>query len=320
MLYNTGYVCGLTTHDLPHLGNLKTIVASILEHKKTYKGRLLMNFTDLGLSVYNKAGSTNSEKVLAYNNRVIRHFILLLKKINLRPWTLDLRRASFYCDKIIKCNKQLPHLPVSDGVVLDKENDNFYLWRVGPGYPSKGCPGWHNECSTLNYYYTQNEFAHYGGYDLKQIHHKNETLLLQYLKNIKVTWHRTCPVLYKKQKMSKSLQNDIVPLNSNDQSYYDLLKKYLYAMKINETTNISQQSLKNHFYFKKQVKPTRKLRKILLKRDYMRLKGHYKAADDLRKKYFRGYSLEDIKYKTRIFKLKDYTANFIDNNSTRSVI
>lgn len=110
-----------------------------------------------------------------------------------------------------------------------KDPLDFILWQkslpVEPMWKSsygKGRPGWHIECSAMIYKYLgKNIDIHGGGNDLRYPHHESEIAQSENFtgkKPFAKLWMHTGTVMYKREKMSKSLGNLIM--------VSDLLKQY----------------------------------------------------------------------------------------------
>lgn len=210
------YVCGPTTYNHLHIGNLRPIIVFdvlrrlfvYLKYQVTY----VMNLTDIDDKIILQAKKENkSEKELA--NFYIHEVKNVLKisnviKPNLMP------RVTNYIDKIILFVEKLikkKHAYVSDGDVYFKVNSvndygilsnidinklkidlkknnnkkiDFVIWKktnTGINWNSpwgKGRPGWHTECfSIINSIFKKNIIdIHGGGFDLKFPHHENEII------------------------------------------------------------------------------------------------------------------------------------------------
>ena len=111
-----------------------------------------------------------------------------------------------------------------NGVRIDLEDNkrnplDFALWKSAkPGEISwdspwgKGRPGWHIECSVMNYYNLGEQIdIHGGGRDLIFPHHENEIAQTECVtgKNFAKYWMHNGLVKINGQKMSKSLGNSI---------------------------------------------------------------------------------------------------------------
>ncbi len=131
-----------------------------------------------------------------------------------------------------------------------KENPlDFILWQAspkgevkGPPEPSwptpwgNGRPGWHIECSAMNYDYLGEQIdIHGGGRDLIYPHHESEIAQSESFtgkKPFSQFWLHTAMVMYQGEKMSKSLGNLIM--------VSDLLKTY--------SPNVIRYFLLSHHY------------------------------------------------------------------------
>ncbi|VFP82000.1 cysteine--tRNA ligase [Candidatus Erwinia haradaeae] len=105
---------------------------------------------------------------------------------------------------------------------------DFVLWKVSkdnePSWPSPwgpGRPGWHIECSAINYTYLGDHFdIHGGGSDLIFPHHENELAQSSSAYNTPYVnyWIHSGIMIINRDKMSKSLNNFL--------SVRDILKRY----------------------------------------------------------------------------------------------
>jgi L-cysteine:1D-myo-inositol 2-amino-2-deoxy-alpha-D-glucopyranoside ligase len=129
--------------------------------------------------------------------------------------------------------KQMILISKERGADPDDPNKNnpldFILWQKSrteePFWKSpwgKGRPGWHIECSAMNYDYLGERIdIHGGGHDLMYPHHESEIAQSESYtrkKPFAAFWMHTAMLLYDGEKMSKSLGNLIM--------VSDLLKKY----------------------------------------------------------------------------------------------
>ncbi|QQG40593.1 MAG: cysteine--tRNA ligase [Candidatus Levyibacteriota bacterium] len=106
-----------------------------------------------------------------------------------------------------------------DFLLWQKSKDDEPYWKSPFG---KGRPGWHIECSAMNFEYLGKQIdIHGGGYDLIYPHHESETAQSESFTGISPFvryWLHTAMLKYQGQKMSKSLGNLVL--------VSDLLQKY----------------------------------------------------------------------------------------------
>lgn len=349
--YNA-YLCGPTLNGKLHLGNFKTFYKSILHYRDQNRGlnkNIILNITDIGESVYERAGSAqNGPKLQGYINTEVRKFIILLTNLGLKPWQIKIVRTSNYIKQIGRTINLLSGIwqatekeLIRDetGVYPDPKSTVGYLWRSGPAFnnmyflnyfntnssallqntkgPSlnrvPGIPGWHIECATIiNEHVRGSNLIHYGGADLKNIHHHNETHILNAIRpDLKIEWHRT-PVLIvedkKEQKMSKSLGNT---LNLQDHSKKDIknyFKKFLDSCSEQTNTVVSivklEEDLKNQNRGKVLNLRKRKykvLKRLLCSRIKQKKAGNFKNADLIREKLKPLYIIKDLKDRSVVY-------------------
>ncbi|WGH27578.1 MAG: cysteine--tRNA ligase [Candidatus Shikimatogenerans bostrichidophilus] len=100
-----------------------------------------------------------------------------------------------------------------DFAIWKKANNNTMKWNSPWGI---GYPGWHLGCSTMSNKYLGNYFdIHGGGLDLKFPHHECEISQCNVINNNKYNlakfWIHTNMLIINNKKMSKSLNNYIIP-------------------------------------------------------------------------------------------------------------
>lgn len=208
------YVCGPTTYNFLHIGNLRPIIVFDVFRRLFiylgYKVNYVMNLTDIDDKIILQAKKENkSEKELTsfYINEIKKDFKKSnILKPNLMPKVTDyINKIIIFIEKLIEkgfayvldgdvyFNVNL----VNDYGILSK-NDisklkinfkknnkkklDFVIWKktnIGINWVSpwsKGRPGWHTECfSIVNSIFKKNIIdIHGGGFDLKFPHHENE--------------------------------------------------------------------------------------------------------------------------------------------------
>lgn len=318
MIKRDGYICGPTVHDTPHLGNLKTFYHGISHFKKNYpKKRLVMNITDIGDKIYQKAQTKNIPPNLVINFYT-KKFIRILKLIGLKPETIDFHRASFHLKKIKKDIKKIMSLDFWSTIVDDtgvrgvsirnynnwtshseisdmsERSRDFCLWRGHKTYnffkfgyndrTIEGIPGWHNQCATLVDLFMKDAFVHYGSIDLKSIHHKNQSDIFNSLNKKEVNWVYIQPIMVKKEKLSKSLKN-YKALWFEVPKGWSYIRKWLESRSINKKTNLDIVELENYGVEQKNIclrrtnHKIKHIKKYCLKRENLKKRKLYDLAD-----------------------------------------
>lgn len=130
---------------------------------------------------------------------------------------------------------------------------DFVLWKMSkPGEPmwdspwGKGRPGWHIECSAMNYKYLGEVFdIHGGGSDLIFPHHENEiaqsccALHSDYVKY----WMHSGMMMINKEKMSKSLGNFFTIRELLEKYDGEVLRYFLLSAQYRSQLNYSVDNL-----------------------------------------------------------------------------
>ncbi|SJZ54799.1 class I tRNA ligase family protein [Mycoplasmopsis verecunda] len=147
---------------------------------------------------------------------------------------------------------------------LKKSPFDFALWKktkVGVTHPSpfsNGRPGWHTECAVLINKHFENDGVdiHSGGMDLTFPHHENENIQFLALtgNNIAKNWLRTGQINLNGIKMSKSLQNVILPKDFLNTYSADVLKTIFLQNGFTSEINIDEDSLKSVTTFLNKIK------------------------------------------------------------------
>lgn len=319
MLKRKGYLCGPTVYDTPHIGNIKTFYTAIKHFytHRTSREILLLNYTDIGDKIYDRAGI--GQGLIPYINHYTRKTTDLLKQLGLKPWVLDIHRASLNIKKIKKdislilkhpsWSTKIDALGIRGLLNCEKEQDfdwsdcttdfpdkstaaDFSLWRSGK-YPlfkfnnsiPAGIPGWHNECASLVHHYCDNSFTHYGGVDLKQLHHKNECALFSALGDHQVKWIHVQPIcvsLDSRQKMSKS-KNTGLSIRAEDCKKWIPFLDSLSMKKVNIVNPVFIKSEKR-LLVKPHMRSKRKILSYFYKRQNAKIHKNFSVADQLRSK------------------------------------
>lgn len=153
-----------------------------------------------------------------------------------------------------------------NGVRIENDEEkqsplDFALWKSAkPGEPhwsspwGEGRPGWHIECSVMNYTAFGNQIdIHGGGRDLIFPHHENEIAQSESLtgKPFAKYWTHNGLIKVNGQKMSKSLGNSIVLEELHNKYHPEVVKfallQFGYRSDINITDNLFPQA-EEHIY------------------------------------------------------------------------
>ena len=157
-----------------------------------------------------------------------------------------------------------------DGVRIENDEEknealDFALWKSAkPGEPywespwGKGRPGWHIECSVMNYAtFGQQIDIHGGGRDLVFPHHENEIAQSESLtgKPFAKYWVHNGLIRVNGQKMSKSLGNSLLMKDLRSKYHIESIKFALlqnsYHTDINITDNLFPEAEKHLYDFYK---------------------------------------------------------------------
>ena len=151
--------------------------------------------------------------------------------------------------KDIEENKKNP----LDFALWKSAKPNEIYWESPWG---KGRPGWHIECSAMNYYHLGEQIdIHGGGRDLIFPHHENEIAQTEALtgKNFAKYWLHNGLIKVNGQKMSKSLGNSIYLKDILDKYDSEVIRFALlqtnYKNDINITDNFFTDALKHMLNF-----------------------------------------------------------------------
>ncbi|MDH3004627.1 MAG: cysteine--tRNA ligase [Candidatus Shikimatogenerans sp. JK-2022] len=197
-------------------------------------------------------------------NKFLGYYGKILNNINIKNNKKLKNKFSIYKKKIF------------DFVLWKKNKNNIIKWS-SPW--SKGVPGWHIGCTTMSNKLLGDYFdIHGGGIDLKFPHHESEIILSNFINNntnnLAKYWLHTNILTIKNKKMSKSLNNLILPydiikgkfkITNNNNINPFILKLYLiqthYRKKISfsykylKTTTINYLNLLKIFKIIKLIKP-----------------------------------------------------------------
>lgn len=168
-----------------------------------------------------------------------------------------------------------------DGVRIDNDEEkndplDFALWKsTKPGEPywtspwGNGRPGWHIECSVMNYATFGDQIdIHGGGRDLVFPHHENEIAQSESLtgKPFAKYWTHNGLIRVNGQKMSKSLGNSLLMRDLREKFHIESIKFALlqnsYHTDINITDNLFPEAEKHLFEFYKVLQSAQTLGKL----------------------------------------------------------
>ncbi|MBN4083397.1 class I tRNA ligase family protein [Mycoplasma sp. CSL10137] len=161
-------------------------------------------------------------------------------------------------------NQQIDKMKFEDSDHQKRFPADFALWKdtnIGVKYNSPfglGRPGWHTECVALIYkHFKENGVDfHGGGMDLTFPHHENENIQFFSItgKDLSKNWLRTGQININGIKMSKSLQNVILPKDFIEAYSADHLKVIFLLSNLTSEINIDENLLNNASLFLKKIK------------------------------------------------------------------
>lgn len=280
------YVCGVTVSDLCHVGHARTfiffdVLVRYLQYCG-YKTNYIRNITDIDDKIIKKSIKLN-QSIKVFTNLMIKYMHQDFLSLNILPpnkepkVTDNIKEIIDIIKKIILFN--YAYISVNGDVMfhvnkfknygklslqkINKLNSNnifkennidFVLWKISkinePGWESpwgKGRPGWHIECSTINYKYLKKNFdIHGGGSDLIFPHHENEIAQSMCInKKYFNYWMHTGMVIINNKKMSKSLNNfftikEILKKYDNETLRYFLMSRHYRSPILFNIKNIMQ--------------------------------------------------------------------------------
>ncbi|CAL4323375.1 cysteine--tRNA ligase [Buchnera aphidicola] len=264
------YVCGVTVYDFCHIGHARTFIFFDVVYRYFreigYKVKYVRNITDIDDKIIKKAKLKNIHyKILTQNMIHEMNFdfnSLNILKPTFEPLVTDhISEIIFFISTLLK--KKFAYINIHGDVVFSiksfknygelsrkyhqkknfknfcfcKKND-FILWKNrknkkdffwdSPWGP--GRPGWHIECSVINYkYFGKNLDLHGGGSDLIFPHHENENAQSSCFNQKKYVnyWMHTGMIILKNKKMSKSFGNIFLIKELKKQFFSDSIRYYL---------------------------------------------------------------------------------------------
>jgi cysteinyl-tRNA synthetase len=202
------YVCGPTTYNLVHIGNMRGPVFFDVVRKvfkaHGYRVKYVTNFTDVDDKMIAEAKKVGEDDPIQLSARFVHEyytdlFALGVEKADFYPKVsthipeiIDGKDGSVYFDVLsypgyLKLSGRhmddlLDESRQDETVKAKRDPRDFALWKAAKsGEPSwdspwgPGRPGWHIECSVMSAYYLGPSFdIHGGGQELKFPHHENE--------------------------------------------------------------------------------------------------------------------------------------------------
>ncbi|NIH16506.1 MAG: cysteine--tRNA ligase [Buchnera aphidicola (Periphyllus lyropictus)] len=275
------YVCGVTVYDYCHIGHAKTFLFFDVVYryfkKYGYSVKYVRNITDIDDKIINK--SKLIKKDYTYFTRDI------INDMNLDFSSLNILKPTFSplaTDHIIEIisfinfliNKKHAYINNKGDVVFDIKSyseygilsrknyfnkinflkKDFTLWKkskLGENFWNSpwgnGRPGWHIECSAINYKYFKDKLdIHGGGNDLIFPHHENERAQSVCFQNNNFVnyWMHTGMVICKKKKMSKSLKNFYLIKDLRKNFNSDVIRHYILSTNYRHPINYNINDLK----------------------------------------------------------------------------
>lgn len=214
-----------------------------------YDVNFVMNYTDVDDKIINKANQLGEDPFMLAQ-RYIDDYARNLKDLNVKPATFNPRATQEmeYIQEMISqlieagsayavdgdvyyrvesdknygqlSGRNLKDMNAGARIQVDDRKENpmdFALWKSAkqgePAWDSpwgQGRPGWHIECSAMNYHHLGEQIdIHGGGNDLIFPHHENEIAQTEALTNKRFStiWMHNGMLTLKNEKMSKSLGN-----------------------------------------------------------------------------------------------------------------
>ena len=274
------YACGPTVYNYIHIGNARPLcIFDILRRYLEYRGynvKFVQNFTDIDDKIIRRA---NEEHVdfSEISERYIKEFWTDADGLNVRHATIN-PKATENIDAIIQIISTL----IEKGYAYEAQGDVYFstekfkdygklshqpledleagarimVGEVKPGEPAwdspwgKGRPGWHIECSAMNWRYLGDTIdIHCGGQDLIFPHHENEIAQSECFtgKPFAHYWMHNGYINVDNVKMSKSLGNFFTVRDVAEKYGYEPIRYLLisaqYRSPINYSTDIIEQCI-----------------------------------------------------------------------------
>lgn len=212
-------------------------------------------------------------------------------------------RNNDYVSKMYK----LPLIDLVEHVSLKKEDLDELKPTRSRAFSLSGIPGWHCECAAIiaNRINSQHMW-HYGGADLRNIHHYNEEIILHELKpSLKITWCRTAVLCVKDEKMSKSLNNIISLEDCSNRIVRTTVKQVLESCSASKINQIDPNSFNRDSGIKDRPINLRQrrhknLKRLALSRFQLRRRGDFVNADIIRARCS-SYTFRDLKNQSQVY-------------------
>lgn len=251
--------------------------------------KFVQNFTDIDDKIIRRANEENVD-FSEISERYIEEFWTDAKGLNVRPATVHPKATEnidniihiistliekgyayeaqgdvYFSTQKFKEYGKLSHQPLEDLEAgarimvgeIKREPMDFAVWKAAkPGEPSwdspwgKGRPGWHIECSAMNWRYLGDTIdIHCGGQDLIFPHHENEIAQSECFtgKPFSHYWMHNGYINVDNVKMSKSLGNFFTVRDVAEKYGYEPIRYLLisaqYRSPINYSTDIIEQCI-----------------------------------------------------------------------------
>lgn len=251
--------------------------------------KFVQNFTDIDDKIIRRANEENVD-FSEISERYIEEFWTDAKGLNVRPATVHPKATEnidniihiistliekgyayeaqgdvYFSTQKFKEYGKLSHQPLEDLEAgarimvgeIKRESMDFAVWKAAkPGEPSwdspwgKGRPGWHIECSAMNWRYLGDTIdIHCGGQDLIFPHHENEIAQSECFtgKPFSHYWMHNGYINVDNVKMSKSLGNFFTVRDVAEKYGYEPIRYLLisaqYRSPINYSTDIIEQCI-----------------------------------------------------------------------------
>ena len=224
------------------------------------------------------------------------------------------------------------------------QNKNFCIWRTSLKYPYYwyrpkapleilkkfkfpafdfknrtgliGLPSWHLECAALVNKYLNQTFMHYGGTDLKCLHHYNQAAIFNTICLRDVKWAYVSPILIKLgegsfDKISKSKGHTDYFIKYITDLQGSLLAKFYDKLSLSKVNRITLDEYHSQFKVTKilsykKIKRKKLVFRLIKKRQKARVKMNFKLADFLRMRLMKeNIHSKDQRKKSTYFQIID---------------
>ncbi|CAL4323494.1 Cysteine--tRNA ligase [Buchnera aphidicola (Chaitophorus sp. 3695)] len=290
------YVCGVTVYDNCHIGHARTFIFFDIVNRYFrnlgYSVKYVRNITDIDDKIIERSNLIK-KNIISFTKNIINQMNIDFNSLNILKPSFEpcvtshivdiinmisvlILNKNAYIDKkgdvlfSIKSYENYGQLLHKKNNFNSSENNNIYkndfvLWKKSKNNEiswkspwGDGRPGWHIECSAINYLYFKNTLdIHGGGNDLIFPHHENERAQSEcfYKKKFVNYWMHTGMIILKNKKMSKSFGNtflikDLINYFSSDViRYYFLSTKYKHPIYYNVNNLIKINKILKKWYF-----------------------------------------------------------------------